>query len=155
MFEKIIVCLDGSTLAEEILLYIASESGSFGKVILLKVLAIPEARLPLGIPGSPGVPVHTDSMIEHFQKELDKAPAYLEEKAQPLKELGADVDCVVLEGNPSEAIVGYSRDNEAGLIAIATHGHTGLRQIAMGSTAEYVLKHSGIPVLLVTPQKRK
>lgn len=155
MFKKIIVCLDGSALAEEILPSIISEHGCFGKIILLKVLAIPEARLPLGIPGSPGVPVHTDSMLERFQKEMDEAPTYLEEKAQPLRELGADVDCVVLEGNPSEAIVDYARDNEASLIAIATHGHTGLRQIVMGSTAEYVLKHSGLPVLLVKPQKQK
>jgi nucleotide-binding universal stress UspA family protein len=94
-------------------------------------------------------------MLEHFQKEMEEAPAYLEEKAQPLRELGADVDCVVLEGNPSEAIVGYASDNKASLIAIATHGHTGLMHIAMGSTAEYVLKHSRLPVLMIKPQKRK
>ena len=43
MFENVLVCLDGSVLSEQILPYIAAESGRLGKVTLLKVMATPEA----------------------------------------------------------------------------------------------------------------
>jgi len=155
MFEKVLVCLDGSPLAEQILPYVLAESDCWGKVIMLKVLTPPEATLPLGVPGAPGVPVHTESMLERFMKELEEAPAYLEEKAQPLRKKGLDVECVVRQGRPGETIVNYAKDNKVKLIAIATHGHSGLRQITIGSTAEFVLRNSGLPLLLVTPKKQR
>jgi nucleotide-binding universal stress UspA family protein len=155
MFEKVLVCLDGSALAEEILPYIAEDSRSFGKITLLKVIATPKVNFPLGIPGETSGPVQTKAMLEHMQRELEETPAYLEAKAQSLRDKGLDVECVVLEGVPTQAIIDYAHDNDIGLIAIATHGHTGLRHITMGSTAEYILKHAGLPVLMVTPKKQR
>jgi nucleotide-binding universal stress UspA family protein len=154
MFEKVLVCLDGSALAEEILPYIEKEGRSFGKIILLKVIGAPGVTLPIGVPGEALSPVQTNAMMKRVQEEMEKTPAYLEAKAKPLRDKGLDVECVVLEGTPSQAIIDYAHDNEVGLIAIATHGHTGLRQIALGSTAEYLLKHSGLPILMVTPGKK-
>ena len=155
MFEKVLVCLDGSALAEEILPYIAGDSRSFGKIILVKVLAAPGVELPIGVPGETLAPIQTNAMFKHFRQEMEETPAYLEAKAQPLRDKGLDVECVVLEGTPSQTIIDYARDNEVGLIAVATHGHSGLRQITLGSTAEYLLKHSGLPVLMVTPKKQR
>jgi nucleotide-binding universal stress UspA family protein len=155
MFEKVLVCLDGSALAEEILPYIAADSRSFGKIILLKVLATPGVDLPIGVPGETLGPVQTNAMFKHLQQEMEETPAYLEAKAKSLRDKGLDVECVVLQGIPSQAIIDYARDNEVGLIAIATHGHSGLRQITLGSTAEYLLKHAGLPVLMVTPRKQR
>jgi nucleotide-binding universal stress UspA family protein len=154
MFEKVLVCLDGSTLAEQILPYIAAEKRSFKKVVLLKVIAKPAVNLPLGVPGETPAPLQTKSMLEHFEKELKEAPGYLESKAAPLRKAGFKVECVVLEGVPTKTIMSYAHDNNMGIIAIATHGHSGLRHITMGSTAEYIVKNSGLPVLMVTPQKR-
>jgi nucleotide-binding universal stress UspA family protein len=153
MFEKVLVCLDGSALAEEILPRIAGEGRCLGKVVLVKVLAPPEINLPIGIPGETLAPVSTSSRLEHFQKEMAEAPAYLEGKAQELRESGLDVEPVVLQGIPSQAIIDYAADNGVTLIAIATHGHSGFRHITLGSTAEYILRHSGLPVLMVTPRK--
>ena len=50
---------------------------------------------------------------------------------------------------PGETIVNYAQENECTLIAIATHGHGGFRRFALGSTADYVVHHSSIPVLTV------
>jgi nucleotide-binding universal stress UspA family protein len=155
MFEKVLVCLDGSPLAEEMLPRIAGEPGAFGKVLLVKVLAPPEFNLPIGIPGETAAPLSTGSRLQHFQEELEKAPAYLEEKAAGLREVGLDVETVVLQGTPSEAIIDFARDNGVTLIAIATHGHSGFRHITMGSTAEAVLRHSGLPVLLAAPRRQQ
>ena len=141
MFDKILVCLDGSELAEQILPYIRLEGRCFRKVILLKVLAAPEVTIPLGVPGSPGVTVHTNTMLERYDKEAKEAPAYLERLAEPLREAGIEVDCTVLEGVPGEAIIAYAKDNDVGCIALATHGHTGIRDVILGSTAEFLLRH--------------
>jgi len=155
MYEKILVCLDGSSLAEQILPCIEREIDCFKKIIFLLVVPTPEVNLPLGVPGAPGLTVHTDSMIKHFQEELGKSPDYLERMAQPLRDNGADVECVILEGTPGEAIVSYARDSEVGLIAVATHGLSGLRSVVVGSTAGYILKNSGLPVLMITPEKNQ
>ena len=110
--EKVLVCLDGSPLAEEVLPYIAAER-CIGKVILVKVLAPPEFNLPIGIPGETLAPVSTGARLDRFQKDLEEAPVYLEAKAQPLREGGLDVETVVLQGTPSQAIIEYARDNGA------------------------------------------
>ncbi|MHB8104854.1 MAG: universal stress protein [Dehalococcoidales bacterium] len=153
MFEKVLVCLDGSALAEQILPYIAAESRKFKKVVLLQVIAAPGVNIPIGVPGETAGSLQTKSMLDHVKKELEGAPGYLESKAQPLRKTGLKVECVVLEGIPTKAIIDYAHDNNIGLIAIATHGHSGLRHITMGSTAEYILKNGSLPVLMVTPQK--
>ncbi len=153
MFEKVLVCLDGSSLAEQILPYIQEESRSLGKVVLLRVLSPPAVNVPIGVPGEAGAPVHSDAMLQRFKKDLADALPYLETKAGPLRKKGLEVECVVLEGPPGVSIIQYAHDNGVKIIAIATHGHSGLRRITMGSTAEHVLKNSGLPLLLVTPQK--
>ncbi len=155
MYDKILVCLDGSDFAERILPYIEEEADCFKKVILLLVVLTPEVTLPLGVPGTPGVTIQTAGRLEHFQKELAEAPGYLERMAQHLKDIGMDVECVVLEGHPGEAIVDYAEDNGVRLIAIATHGRSGLRSVIVGSTAEYILRKSGLPVLMITPRSHK
>jgi nucleotide-binding universal stress UspA family protein len=154
MFEKVLVCLDGSPLAEHILPYIAGDSKKFKKVVLIKVIPAPGVDIPIGVPGETAGHVQTKGMLEHTQQEIKDSPNYLEAKAEPLRKMGMKVECVVLEGTPTQTIINYAHDNNIGLIAIATHGHSGLRQITMGSTAEYILKHSGLPVLMVTPQKK-
>jgi nucleotide-binding universal stress UspA family protein len=153
MFENVLVCLDGSKTSEYILPYLAAEAGSFKKAVLVKVVDTAGINLPLGVPGFSGGQIRTAGQDRRFQKEMDEMPAYLERMAGPLREKGLDVETVVLEGVPSEAIIAYARDNGIGLIAMATHGHSGLRQVVMGGTAEYIVKHGGRPVLLVTPGK--
>ena len=153
MFEKILVCLDGSHLSEQIMPYIMEEAHCFGKVILLRVLSTPEATLPLGVPGVPGAPFHTEPMLQAFEKEVAEAPAYLERLAQLLCEKGLEVECVILQGMASEAIVNYARANGVKLIALATHGHGGLRRTLFGSTAESILRNSGLPVLVMRPRE--
>ena len=153
MFEKVLVCLDGSALAEQIIPYISAESASFGKVVILKVVDTSPISVPLAIPGVSSGPLHTQGMDKRFQREMSEMPAYLDTMAQPLRDKGLDVECVILQGTPSQAIPAYAAENEISLIAIATHGHSGLRQVVLGSTAEYVLKHCGLPVLLVVPTK--
>jgi nucleotide-binding universal stress UspA family protein len=68
-----------------------------------------------------------------------------------LRDAGYDVSVSVRFGDPAEEIVACARDSDIDLVAMATHGRTGLRQLIMGSVAEKVLRRLTIPVLLVRP----
>lgn len=52
-------------------------------------------------------------------------------------------------GRPAEAILGYAADRDADLIAMGTHGRTGLDRFPLGSTAERVVRHADVPVVTV------
>jgi nucleotide-binding universal stress UspA family protein len=155
MFNRILVCLDGSQLAEQILPYATEEALRFkSRVVLLQVVSISTTLVTPGIPGAPSVPVHGEVTLENIRREEDEARSYLEKMAKPLREKGLTVKTEVLPGPPvGDAIVSYARGNKIDLIAISTHGHSGLREAVFGSTADHVLRESGLPVLLVRPKK--
>jgi len=150
MFEKILVCLDGSGAAEQILPHVMDEAIYFhSDVVLFRVVSLPDITIPVGIPGSPGIPMRTSGAIQRATAEESEAADYLERIAGPFREKGLDVKFMVLPGIAGETIINYAQENSFKLIAIATHGHGGLRRLAFGSTADYVLNHSSLPVLMV------
>ena len=140
MFEKILVCLDGSSLAEQILPYAVEVAQRFSsRIILLQV--VPPSSVSTGV----------DNTVEVFAP----AKAYLERMAQPLRDAGLDVECVTLLETPGQAIISYANKSGAGLIAIATHGRGGLGRVMFGSVADFVLRESRLPVLMIRPQHTK
>lgn len=62
---------------------------------------------------------------------------------------GIDVTTSVIRGVPYEEILDYTDANDIDLIAMGTHGRTGLRRFLLGSVAERVIRHTPVPVLLV------
>jgi nucleotide-binding universal stress UspA family protein len=90
--------------------------------------------------------------MEQMKEEQQQARAWLERAAGPFREKGVEVEPVLLQGAPGDAIVSYAVDNNVGLIAMATHGRSGLGRALAGSVAEHVLRNSGLPVLVVRPR---
>jgi len=155
MFEKILVCLDGSELAEQILPYAVGEALHFqSKLVLFQVVPEPVAFSP-GIPGTTATPVQTDTMLEEAEKTLNGARNYLEKIATPLRKKGIQVEAVSILGRAGDAILSYAEVNKITLITIATHGRSGLRRGVFGSVADYVLRESGLPMLVIRPQGRE
>ncbi len=152
MFEKVLVCLDGSKLAEQILPYAAEQVLRFNsKLTLLQVMTLPSSAYV----SAEGISAGIGDIIEEEAKEQEaKIRAYLNSVAQsPLKK-GIDVECVVLRpSHPGEAIVKYAQDNAIDLICIATHGHSGLGRVVFGSVADYVLRESALPILVINPKE--
>ena len=153
MYEKIAVCLDGSGLAEQILPYTAEQARRFTSVlVLLRVIPGPVLLAP-GIPGAGGGPIVTARMEKQVEKEQQEAEAYLNTTAGHLfKEYQVRPECLTLIGPPGQTIVEYAAQNEIGLIAIATHGRTGPGRVLFGSVADYVVKQTRLPVLLIRPK---
>ena len=150
MFKRILVCLDGSSLAEQILPYATEIASHFGsRLVLLKVTLHPSAVV------SPSLGYYRETPLKEIQQARDEAEAYLERIAQRLRKRGLAVDCVTLPGSPGETIVSYADKHKIGLIALGTHGHSGLGRLVFGSVADFVLKQSGLPILIRKPQQVK
>ncbi len=152
MFKKIMICLDGTKLAEQILPYARLAALCGSKVVLLQVLELSKVLPPASMPAYAPNYFSNEQVEEQIEGVENKAESYLELHAKSLREEGISVECVVLEGIPGEVIVSYAEQNGVDLIAIATHGRGGLGRIAFGSVADFVLKKTGFPVLLIKPK---
>jgi nucleotide-binding universal stress UspA family protein len=69
--------------------------------------------------------------------------------AEQLQGLGSAALTKVLIGKPADEIVAYADEVEAKMIVMATHGHSGIEHILLGSTTEAVLRHAKCPVLSI------
>lgn len=153
MLEKILVCLDGSATAEQVLPLLTDDIARLhSKVVLLRVVRMPESFIPLNFPGEPGVPYQIPPIIRQTDAQAKEATAYLSRTAESLSGKGVDVEFEVIAGSSGEMIVEYADKNDFKAIAIAAHGHSGVRRVFVGSTAEYVLRHTKLPVILMRPQ---
>ena len=151
VFERILVPLDGSDLAEEVLPYVTALARQFGSSVVL-LLADQSARLYLETAGAPGgVPIalpiaNPEPFIEG---ERAAAEGYVEAVAQRLRAAAVNARGERVEGPPVETILRRASELRADLIAMTTHGRGGLRRVVYGSVAEAVLRAAPCPVLLV------
>ena len=72
-----------------------------------------------------------------------------------MKDKGLDAEYETMQGNPGETIVTYADENDIGLIALCTHGRSGLGRLVFGSVADHILKRAGLPILIIRPQEKK
>lgn len=83
--------------------------------------------------------------------ERDIAEQYVSSMADRLRAHGHTVEWDVVEGHPADRINSVAGDIDASVIALATHGYSGLKRLAIGSVAEDVLHKATRPLLLVRP----
>ena len=142
MYQKILVPLDGSALAEcsveQVMNF--SQTGNAGEVILLNVLD----PLSWCMEGR--------DFVAFRNVQLKKIRDYLEKIGSRLASVGINVRSEIVEGSmPASYIVKYAKEHEADLIIIASHGNTGMKKLMFGSVALEVLHDSHVPVLLIKP----
>ncbi len=148
MFQKILVCLDGSKLAEQIMPYVAEQAARFGSnLVLFQVVNLSAIPAPSGIESA------TIAVPDTMLKDAEVAAVdYLSGLAAPLRDRGLKVQCVTVIGHPAETIVSYADENKFDLVALATHGRSGLKRMVFGSVADFVVRKSGLPILLIKPR---
>jgi len=141
MYKRAVVPLDGSAVAETILPFILEIAGPLDmEVVLLRVV---QPLPPVVIEGSRHV------MSEAVEARQMDAEEYLAAMAVELRDKGVRVETRVRRGAPTEEILAGAREIGADLIAMTTHGRSGLGRLLFGSVAEDVLRHSDIPVFLM------
>jgi nucleotide-binding universal stress UspA family protein len=155
----ILVPLDGSGLAEEVLPHVEALAKQRGtelvEVVLLGVYE-PVAALGYYPPSArfetPGGSVHVmpkDYARGESARQRIITEQYLNKVARRLNDTGLKVRCQALAGAPAEAIVDYAHKNPFNLIVMSTHARSGLSRWAYGSVASRVLRGVLSPIFLV------
>jgi nucleotide-binding universal stress UspA family protein len=90
--------------------------------------------------------VPLDHLIETANQDTEK---YLNHTAESTREQGIQVSTAIQIGGVANAIIDYAEANRIDLIAMCTHGRTGLARWALGSVADRVLRAGRVPLLLV------
>ncbi|HYE98840.1 MAG TPA: universal stress protein [Planctomycetota bacterium] len=114
-----------------------------------------ESILPALMPLLRGLPAQV-ALLQVVDKsdDLDAAQRGLHRLSQSLLAEGILASHRTEWGRPAEEIEYHAREEGFDLLAMATHGRSGLRRVLMGSIAETVLRHASLPVLLTRPGAR-
>ncbi len=149
MFKKVVVCLDGSSLAEQILPYVTEGALRFNtKVVLLQLLDVPAT-----VAWIKDTPPDADIVTEESKRKEEEARSYLQGIATSMQAKGIDVEEMVLHNiSTDEAILDYATGNDVDTIAMTTHGRSGLMRVVLGSVADSVVRKSGLPTMLIRPR---
>ena len=149
MYTHLVVPLDGSSYAEHALAYAALIARHGG------------ARLDLAL-------VHTSYLVgtldgsiaatvERWQTEQrEREATYLHEVAARLARVGGvEARPVLLTGAVAAALEAHVRGSGADLVVMTTHGRSGLQRAWLGSVADALVRHVGVPVLLLRPNDQE
>jgi nucleotide-binding universal stress UspA family protein len=144
MYQKILTPLDGSQRAEKILPYVEELAHKFGsQLILLQVVE------PIVMPVSQyaGVPTY---YAEDVERQMANAKNYLAGLQDEFHKKGiVEVQTFVESGPVVTCILNIAEQEQADLIAYASHGRTGLASVFYGSVAAGVLHQTDRPLLLI------
>jgi nucleotide-binding universal stress UspA family protein len=184
MFDKILVCLDGSKLAEQVLSLVAENFAPLKSQVVLLTVANSEITLappqsmhipPLGgridprkvplsdVAGEFGKEAEAGGQLAAIEQEQAKIKDYLEALAVPLRHRGLKVSTLILSGEPAKTILHWAEKHRVALIALTSHGQSGLEaggyernapkvlKAGLGRVAQQVLKDSQIPALVIKP----
>ena len=156
MYQKILVPLDGSKLAEIVLPHVEKIAGESDSVVILttvteRIKALSDyvqtapdtGRLPIVEPVMK-VPVAVGKMQRQGQ-------SYLNRIAKRLIKKGIRVETSVLLGRPADELRSFAEEQGIDLIIMSSHGRSGRSKWALGSISDKMLRASDVPMLLIKP----
>ena len=153
MYDRILVPLDGSRVGEAALpaveeLVVKLTPKGKTEVILFQVIS---SLAHYVIAGEASVQVpYSEKEIEYIKR---KAKQYLDQVGESLKSKGAIVKTKVATGKAAEEIIKAADEMKADLVAMSTHGRSGLSRLTFGSITSKVLRGGSVPVLVVRAPK--
>jgi nucleotide-binding universal stress UspA family protein len=144
MYQKILVPLDGSALAECVLAHLETlaRGCQVKNVVLARVVE------PFHLPT--GDYVMDPEQVKKFETEHKlAAETYLKTLAAKTNYAGVNLKTEVLYGMPADVLAEYATKNQVDLILIATHGRSGPSRWVWGSVADRILRSACTPVFMV------
>lgn len=169
MKRKVLIPLDGSDFSLQIVRIVLDFLDPHDVALILLRVA-PPPNLPLEISSSRDVMIGSyplsgsyeaySSAVERGYSEVEQELQAVREdllvdlraEADRLREMGYTVKLEAQFGDPAQRIVQYANEEAISLVAMATHGRSGLNRLVMGSVAERVLRSLSVPVLLLRPE---
>lgn len=155
-FKRVLVPLDGTPLAEQILAPATALAEAFqADFDLLRVLQpILPTTVPVGMGTLSEMAHHMADDLENIQNQMKReASDYLHGVAERLRGQGFKVRTHIAEADqPGVAILEEAKKSGADVIALETHGRRGLSRLILGSVADKVLRGSHLPLLVHKPK---
>lgn len=150
MYRKVLVTTDFSPLGNSAVphAYAVLANGG-GAVILCHVLEAPGLPNPLYAHYSPGKALSGEEREELRQALLRALEELVPEEARRRRAVVTEVRAVETQGAVHEAICQEAKALDVDLIVMASHGHSGMAHLFLGSVAERVLRSADRPVLIV------
>jgi nucleotide-binding universal stress UspA family protein len=148
LFEKILVPLDGSALAECVLPYVEklAQGCEVKEITLLRICEAPV--IPADYPSD--VPINWDQHVKEITKYTEKqCDLYLDKIQKELQSVGVPVKTATFVGRPETDIVEYTKKNNIDMIVMASHGRSGISRIAYGSISERVFRTACVPIMMI------
>ena len=142
-FKHLLIPLDGSTLAEQILPYALS----LGRLMQAEYTLLQVAELALANTELYGS--EFDSSVQ--ERVQAQAQRYLDGVAAGMRSEGLNVQTKVVLGWPAQHILEYAHGHQIAAIALATHGRGGVARLLLGSVSDKVVRGATAPVLLCRP----
>ena len=142
-YRKIMVCLDGSALAETAIPHaqmLASDENA--EILLLRISVDPAGEFSFSDPGI------ANDIVQEMEAE---SLAYMQSARSKLQKAGFRTSFLICQGGISETILRAAVENKVDIIVMSTHGRSGVKRWLLGSVADRVVTHSEIPVLLTRP----
>jgi nucleotide-binding universal stress UspA family protein len=151
MYSRIIVPLDGSQNAEEILPHVEELASKYrSKLVLLRVV---EIRIPVTGPDLVSIPGTVEQIKKSIEGDRNDAETYLADVTRRMQANGIGAEARVAYGPVVTTIVTVAKEEKADLLAMASHGRTGAACVFYGCVASGVLHRIEIPVLIVRSPK--
>ena len=132
--QKILIPVDGSDLAERIVQLVRRLGKGGGEVKVVRV--VPDSKVNEALKG---------------KDVFGAAKGYLELIVHKLREAGVTSSSALMVGDPAEEILKLAESFRPTLVAMSTHGRTGVERWIRGSVAERVLRECRFPLLLANP----
>ncbi|MCL4859703.1 MAG: universal stress protein [Caldilineaceae bacterium] len=146
--KRILIPVDGSSFSLEVLRYVTRFLKPDQTKVILFHVAEPPSMVELGAPGDPELTIFADQEVASveagFASMMQMHMRYLEHN-------GFSAETVVYFGEPTAEIERYIREEGVDMVAMTTHGRTGLARMLLGSVAQHVINHAAVPVLLFRP----
>ena len=143
MYKRILIPLDGSSIAEQALATALSLVEQFESELFL-------LRVVMPLPKSYRAGAASAAAIEAAEREsVLEAADYLDGIAAGIREKGLAVQLATRLGNPSKAIIEFVQQNQIDLVVMCTRGQTGPARWLLGSVTDHVVRGSSVPVVVV------
>jgi nucleotide-binding universal stress UspA family protein len=139
--KRVLVALDGSMSSEAMLRFVLEIAAPLDMTVML--LRVVEPLTPVMAPDVYAAP------YEDVEGRRRDAEEYLAPIAAALRARGVDTAWTVRRGRPADEILAAAEESGVDMIAMATHGRTGVGRLLFGSVAEAVLRRAPVPVFLM------
>jgi nucleotide-binding universal stress UspA family protein len=153
MLRSLLVPLDGSTFSERSLPFAGKVAHATGGSVHLAHVHVPYE--PDHLLGNTQFQFEGVNMAEYDAHHREREEVYLSGLADGLSREGTPADAKILDGREvAEELAAYADEVHTDMIFMTTHGYSGANRLWLGSVADEMIRHTGLPMFVIHPEER-